>query len=483
MNIKFARNTFGITLFGLLFLTNWSAAPVHSTTVVTPPGIVRALLLGCQSNNEPDCNRLRVQVIVPEPCIGPSAGFRFIVRGGASPYEVSVTGPDGNSVVPLFTMNDGSDGTFESGQAGLFTVNVIDRNGCKAKCTNSTISCCSITQEGYGDSQFQFNGESSLEIIDSLISPPPTPTVGGLGPLTLGLSGMGIRSLTFEEGSEGCINQRLPASGIPTALPAGLGHATINASTCQTSPPLPLENSKFLNTLLGQTIALSLNTRLDNDLGSLFICNTMITRKALSRELDGFVGGYGDGRDADGNVVRASTDAIDPNAPVRVVTIPTTVTAALAALGLPRTVDGLRMLANRALAGDSNLGGASLHDINAAVSAINTAFDHCAFLTECFNVDVCLQDSSSGDVLSLNLATGDYQFTRCGAAGFTISGKGTVRSKGNTLSLEHNSADRRVVAQVDTSVRRGTAAVQLFSLSTTFTITDRNTADNACTCP
>src|SRR5262249_10201981 len=58
-------------------------------------------------------------------------------------------------------------------------------------------------------------------------------------------------------------------------------------------------------------------------------------------------------------------------------------TCALKNLNLPQTVGGLLDLANKALAGDTNLGGASIANINDAVDAINRGFDGCRFLVSC----------------------------------------------------------------------------------------------------
>jgi hypothetical protein len=96
--------------------------------------------------------------------------------------------------------------------------------------------------------------------------------------------------------------------------------------------------------------------------------------------------------------------------------------------------------------------------------------------------DICLQDDSSGDRFQINLANGDYSFTKCGSGGFTLTGAGTVTVKGSVVSLEQNGPDRRVLARIDNSVQRGTASIQTFSQGT-FTITDRNTTNNTCACP
>ncbi|MEN3330718.1 MAG: serine protease [Blastocatellia bacterium] len=94
--------------------------------------------------------------------------------------------------------------------------------------------------------------------------------------------------------------------------------------------------------------------------------------------------------------------------------------------------------------------------------------------------DLCIQDESNGNLLQVNTSTGDYQFTNC--AGLTIGGKGTLTKRGNQITLQHNATDRRVMASVDTSSKRATASVQFFSQGRTFSITDRNIANNPCSC-
>jgi len=94
--------------------------------------------------------------------------------------------------------------------------------------------------------------------------------------------------------------------------------------------------------------------------------------------------------------------------------------------------------------------------------------------------DTCLQDDSNGNILLINTTTGDYQFTNC--AGFVLSGKGTLIKKGGVINLQHVASDRRVQATIDTTQKKGTASVQVFSPARTFTITDRNTSNNTCLC-
>ena len=94
--------------------------------------------------------------------------------------------------------------------------------------------------------------------------------------------------------------------------------------------------------------------------------------------------------------------------------------------------------------------------------------------------DICIQDDSTGSIFKFNSTTGDYQFSNC--SGFTLSGTGTLIKRGSIITLQHYASDRRVLARIDTSVNKATASIQLFSPSATFTITDRNTANNTCAC-
>jgi len=95
--------------------------------------------------------------------------------------------------------------------------------------------------------------------------------------------------------------------------------------------------------------------------------------------------------------------------------------------------------------------------------------------------NLCLQDDSSGSILQVNSITGDYIFTNC--QGVTVGGRGSITIKGSIATLQDYGSDRRILARVDSSVMKGTATIQLFSPARTFTITDRNTADNTCGCP
>ena len=99
-----------------------------------------------------------------------------------------------------------------------------------------------------------------------------------------------------------------------------------------------------------------------------------------------------------------------------------------------------------------------------------------------FSTDACLKDDSSGAELRFNTATGNYVF--CCAGGMTTSGVGKVVTQGNVVSLVQgsNETDRRLVATLDRSTKRGTASLQSPAGSLICSITDRNTANNTCSC-
>ena len=94
--------------------------------------------------------------------------------------------------------------------------------------------------------------------------------------------------------------------------------------------------------------------------------------------------------------------------------------------------------------------------------------------------DMCIQDDSNGNLLQIDSATGVYQFTNC--SGFTMNGSGTLVKKGNITTLSHNESGRRVTARIDKSARKGSASIELSAPRRVFTITDRNTSNNTCTC-
>jgi uncharacterized repeat protein (TIGR01451 family) len=115
-----------------------------------------------------------------------------------------------------------------------------------------------------------------------------------------------------------------------------------------------------------------------------------------------------------------------------------------------------------------------------------TATDASGNATQCtFPLNVysfCLQDdSSSGNVVFVNVFTGDYLFCSNGVQ--VASGRGTPAVVGCEFSINHNKGDRKVHIQGNTSGSgTGTAFLGKGEDSMKVRITDRSMAGDACTC-
>jgi hypothetical protein len=82
--------------------------------------------------------------------------------------------------------------------------------------------------------------------------------------------------------------------------------------------------------------------------------------------------------------------------------------------------------------------------------------------------------------MQIETSTGAYRFSNC--AGVNIAGTGTITRRGSMVTLQHFGGDRRVIASVDLGNRKGTASIQSLSMGRTFSILDRNTSNNTCSC-
>jgi Subtilase family/HYR domain len=121
--------------------------------------------------------------------------------------------------------------------------------------------------------------------------------------------------------------------------------------------------------------------------------------------------------------------------------------------------------------------GATTVTCTATDSSANVAT--CTFTVTVF--DICLQDDSSAStVMLINSSTGDYRFC---CHGTVYTGQGTITKKGNTIALQQNGPDRRVVAKVDTASKKASASLQFPPGKTICTISDRNILNNSCACP
>lgn len=96
--------------------------------------------------------------------------------------------------------------------------------------------------------------------------------------------------------------------------------------------------------------------------------------------------------------------------------------------------------------------------------------------------DICLQDDRSGDLLRFNSRTGDYLFVRCGANGFTLSGRGAIRRVGCLLRLSDSKVSATVFDCAFGSGRSGIAIIRKGISGPIFLINDRDIDDNECVC-
>lgn len=217
---------------------------------------------------------------------------------------------------------------------------------------------CTLGQYVWGHETREFNGIPIPALLDSLIT--------GADPLVIGMPGRGV---TFLDGSEPTITDGLTASWKAAPLPEDLGDAVID-STCVLPPEFPANRKgKFRGSLFGETIALSLNTRLDPDLFDLEVCSVMMTVGALPGE-DGLYG--------------TADDSLCFDCDTMTIHIPEEVLAALGdTSGVETTVGDILGLANLTLAGQDTLFDVTPKQVNEAVKVLNRGFKRCRFLVDC----------------------------------------------------------------------------------------------------
>jgi hypothetical protein len=295
--------------------------------------------------------------------------------GGTGPYQVKID--SGNYTTQT------SPYTFTGLTGGQHTVTVRDANQCSNPLQIAVDPCvgfCALTMGGYGNPGGMYNNPDScynglrtLALIQALLGDPNFITCGNPNPnpqsLIVGV--VGFRSLTIPLSAASCIMMRLPANGTPDTLPNQFGDQTLqNSPSCQVPGPklLPLKNGKFANVLLGQTITLGFNLRLDPTLANLDLTTIGTpggTGRGAYRQFCTQRGGtIQTWRISQGVINALSNPNYVPDATHR------------------GKVSGLLDLANYALSGQST-GSVNLSDINAAINAINAGFDGCAPLVTC----------------------------------------------------------------------------------------------------
>ncbi len=265
-------------------------------------------------------------------CSGGAATINVTASGGTPPY--SGTG--------AFTVTEGT-----------YTYTVADQNNCTAttkktvadgpNCINGGDEHCSYSQGFYGNSGGKTCiGLTTTQAITQALSS---------GSLVIG---SGSRTLTILTTEVSCVIDKLPAGSGPANLPVG------NVTCATATGSSYLKNGRFNTILIGQTLTLALNLRLDPTLGDVEITGKyMTTSKASSC--------------ANGTPIPGTKQTF--NIPQSVINC----------LGSNNTVSDLLNLANKAL-GKTMVGcSASLGDINEALEAINEGFDKCRILEDFSN--------------------------------------------------------------------------------------------------
>jgi len=293
-----------------------------------------------------------------------------------------------------------------------------------------------LSQEAYstladatwGNERASFAGVPIPTLLDSLIASEP---------LVLGLPG---RSVTFLDGSESCILAGLPAGGRPTALPE-IGDAVVDSS-CVLPEGFPANRrGKFGNPLLGETVALSLNVRLDEGLGAVQVQPIMETVQALS----GYDGLWG----TDDDTLCADCDTMT-------VRIPGSVLSAVTdSMGLASTIDGVLALANSSLSGETY--DVRFRHIWHAVKNLNRAFKRSRFLIESAPVDTVIPVFLTGPPARHEAGPPSSEIS-FGALS-PVSGRSTIHlslPEAATIRISaYNVAGRRVETLVDGPCDRG----------------------------
>ena len=196
-----------------------------------------------------------------------------------------------------------------------------------------------------------------------------------------------MKSLTLpgSNGCADCVVDLLPTTGTMGILP-DFGDQALDPSQCQTPVPIPTVNGEFESLLIGQTVTLSLNVKLNEgspgaggcttataDLSGMGLGRIMVSRTLLAGN-DGCMGTSDDVPDLLG-------PDLDPNTPDNLVTIMVADAVIfelnemmdLGVITKGQTIGGLVELANLALAGGST-GTATLQEISAAIDAVNLLY-------------------------------------------------------------------------------------------------------------
>ncbi|MCB0581167.1 MAG: T9SS type A sorting domain-containing protein, partial [Phaeodactylibacter sp.] len=117
---------------------------------------------------------------------------------------------------------------------------------------------CSFTQGFWGNAGGSFNGQTTTQILQNILSS---------GPIVVGVAGVGGRSFSVSQAQ--CVIQLLPGGGNASVLPANMGNITVQAPNCGVAPVPAYSDGRLQNILAAQTLTLALNVRYDPTLANL----------------------------------------------------------------------------------------------------------------------------------------------------------------------------------------------------------------------
>jgi hypothetical protein len=342
---------------------------------------------------KPVCTLLRIPDPLPQ-CASPGNDLCVSATGAAN-YFWYVTSTDAGWRID--GSNTGSCIKYTAGNGGTvarFHVILTSDQGCVDSCSvefgcTSSSDFCTLTQGAYNaNSNGKFNGETRIEFVSRVITPGSPLVIG----VKTSVNAASCGSISFVDGSEQCLLNRMPSGGQPVTFPAGLGDQTLTLANGCTAGILTFKNDRFDNVFIGQLVALSLNARLDGNLGGMPLCNVMVSAPVTAGP-DGKLG---------------TADDICGTTGFRTVYISQRVLDALTALGLPKTVTGLIALANRSIS-CLPTGTATAKDIAGALGSINEGFDECRCLVQCGNATDAVSKVTGGASNDLSGASVEFR--------------------------------------------------------------------------